>query len=85
MRETFMSEVRDARLNWYIALGNQFNWGKAESEKAAVANMKRQSSRKTTEYIVYAATKDTYVNGMGGLTRPNADPAAIKIKHIKVK
>lgn len=75
----------DPRLTWFIAIGNQHNWGRAETEKAAIANMKRQSGRATTEYIVYAATKETYVNGMGGLNRPGTDPEAVKIKHVKPK
>lgn len=77
----------DPRLCWFIALGNNHNWGRAETEKAAIANMKRAggSSRKTTEYIVYACTEKTYVNDMGGLNRPGADPEAIRIKHVKPK
>ena len=75
----------DPRLTWFIALGNQFNWGRAQTEKQAIANMKRAggSSRKTTEYIVYAATEETYVNDMGGLNRPGTDPEAVEIKHIR--
>jgi hypothetical protein len=87
MTETQGETVLDPRLNWFIALGNQYNWGRAETEKQAIANMKRAggSSRKTTEYIVYAATEATYVNDMGGLNRPGTDPEAVKIKHVKPK
>lgn len=75
----------DPRLTWFIAIGNQFNWGRAETEKNAIANMRRQSGRPTTEYIVYRVTEQTYVNGMGGLNRPAGDPEAVKIKHVKPK
>jgi len=72
----------DPRLTWFIALGNNHGWGRAETEKAAIANMRRQGGT-VTEYIVYAATKETYVNGMGGLNRPGTDPEAVLIKRWK--
>jgi hypothetical protein len=82
MTETQGETALDPRLNWFIALGNNQGWGRAQTEKAAVANMKRQGG-KVTEYIVYACTEKTYVNGMGGLNRPGTDPEAVKIKHVK--
>lgn len=87
MNETQGETVLDPRLTWFIALGNNHNWGRAKTEKEAVANMRRAggASHKTTEYIVYAATEKTYVNDMGGLNRPGVDPEAVKIKHVKPK
>jgi len=86
MNETQGETVLDPRLNWFIALGNRYNWGRAQTEKAAIANMHRAGgSKKADEYIVYACTEKTYVNDMGGLNRPGADPEAVQIKHVKPK
>ena len=85
MTEKQGETVLDPRLTWFIAIGNNHNWGRAQTAKAAVANMQRQGGQKATEYIVYAATGETRVNGMGGLNRPMADPEAVKIKHVKPK
>jgi hypothetical protein len=86
MNETQGETTLDPRLCWFIALGNNHGWGRAETEKAAIANMRRQGG-KVTEYVVYAATEGSYVNDMGGLNYPTVDgqPAPIKIKHIKPK
>jgi hypothetical protein len=55
---------------WYIAIGNNFGWGRAETETQAVANMRRQGG-KVTSYVVYRANKWTAVGDMGGLRYPN--------------
>jgi len=65
-------------LTWFIAIGDQMNWGRAQSRKQAVANMRRQAST-TKDYIVYSVTEKTYVNDMGGFTRPTGDPAPVEV------
>lgn len=84
MNETQGETMLDPRLTWYIAMGNNQGWGRAETVKAAIANMRRQGG-KVTEYAVYAATEGTYVNDMGGFNRPRIDPEPVKIKHVKPK
>jgi hypothetical protein len=68
---------------WFIAVGNACGWGRARTEKQAIANMRSQS--KPTEYIVYSVNKWTRVNGMGGLTHPMGRGEPKKVKHVLPK
>ena len=68
---------------WFIARGSNFGWGRAESEKQAVANMRRQGGA-VTSYIVDRVSKWTQVDDMGELTYPRGiEP--VRVKTIKKK
>ena len=44
----------------YICVGNNHSWGRAETEKQAIANMKAQGGRQhLTKYRVYACCSQT--------------------------
>ena len=92
MSETQGETVPDARLTWYIAIGNLRSWGRAKTEKQAIANMHREGRSwltgnvKADEYVVYHVGENAYVNDMGCVAWPTAtDPEPVKIKHIKPK
>jgi hypothetical protein len=85
--ESIMSDKADARACWFIAVGNNHGWGRAETEKEAMANMHRNGGR-ATEWSLYRCTEGTYVNDMGGLNYPTVDgqPAPEMIgSHRRVK
>jgi len=65
---------------WFIAVGNAYGWGRARTEKQAIANMRRQG--KATEYVVYRVNQWTRVGGMGGLTWPMGRGEPVKLKHV---
>lgn len=69
----------DPRLTDFIVIGNNHGWGRAKNEADAIRTMHAQGNR-ATEFHVYRCTPETYVNDMGGFTRPSADPAPIKIR-----
>ena len=81
----------DARLTWYLAIGNLMSWGRAQTEKQAIANMHREArswrtgGKRTDEYVVWLASEATEVDGMGGIRWPAGDPKPVKIKHVKPK
>ena len=58
----------------YIAIGNQYNWGSGKTQDEAVKNMKRQTSKKTTQYYVMEAGDTARVNEMGGIDYKTNDP-----------
>lgn len=67
---------------WYIARGNDFCWGRAQTIEGAVRNMRRNG--KPNEYFVHRVSKWTLVDGMGSLTYPTGiDP--VEIKHVTSK
>lgn len=53
---------------WFIARGSNMGWGRAQTEKQAIANMRKQG--KVTGYVVHRVSKWTNVDGMGSLTFP---------------
>lgn len=62
---------------WFIARGNNMAWGRAQTEKQAVLNMKRQGGT-ITAYTVHRVSKWTQVDGMGSLTYPTGiDPVEV--------
>lgn len=67
---------------WYIARGNDFCWGRAQTVEGAVRNMRRNG--KPTEYFVHRVSKWTRVDGMGSLTYPEGI-APVEMKHIVSK
>jgi hypothetical protein len=80
--------VRDPRLTWYIAIGNAFSWGRAQSEAQAIRNMRRNQAAKTTEYVVWLCPEEaTVVDHLGGaaVSWPKPGPEPIRIKHVKPK
>jgi hypothetical protein len=75
----------DARLTYYIAVGNNFAWGRSDkSERQAIANMNRNGLQgsKATKFAVYRCTPRTTINELGALTRPADDPPAVKIRQV---
>jgi hypothetical protein len=64
---------------WFIAIGNAHGWGRARTEKGAIANMRREGG-KPTEYVVYRVNQWTKVNGMGGLTYPMGRGEPVELK-----
>jgi hypothetical protein len=77
--------TKESPRDWWIAIGNQFNWGRAQTSEAALQNMRRQSSRPTTEWTLYNVHESTVVNDMGGLNWFNAGPEPLLMKHQKPK
>ena len=70
---------------WYIARGDNMGWGRAQTEKQAVANMRRQGGTVKT-YDVHRVSKWTMVDGMGALTWPTGiEPVEIKSVPAKKK
>ena len=67
---------------WFIARGNNMNWGRARTIAAAVRNM--ESNGKATEYVVHRVSKWTQVDGMGALTFPEGI-APVEVKKSKKK
>ena len=62
---------------WFIARGNDLNWGRARTIEDAVRNMQRNG--KATEYVVHRVSKWTQVDGMGSLSYPiGIDPVEVK-------
>ena len=62
---------------WYIARGNNMGWGRAQTEKAAIASMRRQG--KVSAYCVHRVSKWTMVDGMGSLSWPKGiEPVEVK-------
>jgi hypothetical protein len=84
MNETQGETVLDARLTHFIAIGDNHGWGKAETEQGAMANM-RKAGGPYKRFFLYRATTGTYVNDMGGFSRPGADPEPVKIKEHNPK
>jgi hypothetical protein len=68
---------------WFIARGNQMGWGRAQTEKQAIANMHRAAS-KATGYIVHRVSKWTNVDGMGNLTYPQGTEL-VEVKRVGMK
>ena len=64
---------------WFIAIGNNHGWGRARTEKQAIANMRRQGG-KPTQYVVYRVNQWTRVNDMGGLSHPRGYGEPIEVK-----
>ena len=63
---------------WYIARGNNMGWGRAQTEAAAIASMRRQGS-KVTAYCVHRVSKWAMVDGMGSLSWPKGiEPVEVK-------
>ena len=88
MNEKQGETVLDPRLTWFVAIGNAMSWGRAQTEKQAIANMRRHQMAPTTEYVVWACPESaTVVDHMGGAAvswdRSGAEP--VRIKHIKPK
>lgn len=51
----------------YICVGNNHSWGRAETEKAAIANMKREGGISSlTKYRVYVCCSRAYVEEVHG-------------------
>jgi hypothetical protein len=68
---------------WFIARGDNFGWGRAQTEKQAIANMRRQGGG-VKAYTVHRVSKWTMVDGMGSLTYPiGIEP--VEVKTIKPK
>lgn len=65
---------------WFIARGDNMGWGRAQTEKQAVANMKRQGGT-ITAYTVHRVSKWTIVDGMGGLSYPSGI-APVEVKSV---
>jgi hypothetical protein len=88
MNEKQGETVLDPRLTWFIAIGNAMSWGRAQTEKQAIANMRRNEAAKTTEYVLWACPEEaTVVDHLGGAAvswpKPGAEP--VRIKHVKPK
>lgn len=66
---------------WYICIGNAHGWGRARTEKQAVANMHREG--KATAYIVYRVNQWTKVTDMGGLTWPQGRGEPVEVKTVE--
>jgi hypothetical protein len=66
---------------WFIAIGNAGGWGRARTEKQAIANMKRQGG-KPDQHVVYRVNQWTKVRDTGGLTWPGdyGDPVEVARK-----
>lgn len=71
----------DPRLTHYIVLGNNYGWGRAETEAEAIENMRFGKGPHVTEFVVFRCTPGTYVNEMGGFNRPMVDPKPVKVRH----
>jgi hypothetical protein len=70
---------------WFIARGNNMGWGRAQSEKQAIANMRRNGG-KVTAYVVARVSKWTTVTGMGSLSYPaGIEPVETKMVDPKKK
>jgi hypothetical protein len=68
---------------WFIARGSNGGWGRAQTEKQAIANMRKQGGS-VDRYVVHRVSKWTNVDGMGGLTFPSGiDP--VEVKRIGMK
>lgn len=82
-----MANAIDAILIDFIVIGNNRGWGRGPDEKTAVHNMHKAGGGdgKATEWMIYRATRGTYVNDMGGLNRPAGDPAAVLIRRHNAK
>jgi hypothetical protein len=76
---------KDSPREWWIAVGNQFNWGRAETPEAALRNMRRQSGRPTTEWTLYSVHETATVNEMGGINWFSDGPEPVLITHHKPK
>lgn len=74
----------DPKLTHFIAIGNNHGWGRGETEAEAIRKMHSQGKR-ASEFFVYRCTPESFVNDMGGFTRPGADPAPVKIRHTQKK
>jgi hypothetical protein len=60
-------------------------WGRAQTEKQAIANMRRQGGTVKT-YVVHRVSKWTQVDGMGSLTFPaGIDPVKTFDSRKKVR
>ncbi len=71
--------VLDPRLTHFLAIGNNHGWGKATTEKQAIANMNRVGT-KAERFVIYRCTDGTYVNETGGINRPAIDPEAVMVR-----
>jgi len=71
----------------YITIG-PFCWGKADNSSDSYYNCLREcSSARTndkTSFTIFKVSDDSYVNEMGGFTRPKDDPSPIKEVTITV-
>ena len=68
---------------WFIARGNNLGWGRAQTEKAAIASMRKQGGN-VTDYIVHRVSKWTMVDGMGNLSFPQGI-APVEVASVKSK
>lgn len=70
---------------WFIARGSNMGWGRAQTEKQAIANMRKQGGTIRT-YVVHRVSKWTQVDGMGSLTFPaGIDPVKTFDSRKKVR
>lgn len=72
----------DSRLTHFIAIGSNMAWGRGRTFRLAVQNMHRSGPERAKRFEVYAVSADTYVNDMGGLNRPQGDPAPVLLKAL---
>lgn len=77
--DTVTFPLLDARLDHFIAIGDNHGWGRDKSERKAIARM-NQEGGKAKRFVIYRATGATYVNEMGDLVRPQADPAPVLLR-----
>jgi len=77
--------TKESPRDWWIAVGNQFNWGRAKTPEAALKNMRREGRGATTEWVLYSVHETTLVNDMGGLNWFMVGPEPVKIKHHRAK
>lgn len=71
---------------WFICVGNRFGWGRAKTEAAAIANMRRASSGdKVTWYAVHRCNQFVGVGDMGGLSWPQSLPEPELVKEVDQK
>lgn len=70
---------------WYIARGNNMGWGRGETMKKAIGQMRRQGG-KVTSYVVHKVSKWTMVDGMGSLSYPiGISPVEVKAVGMPVE
>ena len=85
-RSSDMSDViepksKDDPRDWFIAIGNHFNWGRAKNADTAIRNMRRQvSDKRTNEWTLYSVHESSSVNGMGGISWYSAGPEPVIVK-----
>lgn len=82
---TDMANNPDDPLKWFIAVGDNFAWGRSDkSESEAIRRMNRNGYQgvKAKKFAVYKCTANTTLSEMGQLTRPADDPPAVKIRQV---